>query len=358
MSVSQLRYNPSRRPTNAFTSSNAGPISVSRQGSSGEASGTADTSGERTLPQPTIQSTQEMHVYIAGRHMPTRCTVPLTARARDVVQRLMEREDLQLVPGRGGWALFDFSSKAGIERPLREYEVVASVAASRPSASQDAGFYWTLKQTELSSLLSVRAVPVQLSALAGNVYIRDQRGKWNKRWLELRDDGGVLQAKSDKGKDEVPMCNLSDWDVYLSDANVVKAPKAHCFALRRQSQSGSLPNNDESEEAGIMHFSTSDPAAHRDWVRALTNGRTSLLRRQQPQLFTDFVGIRGGDLTRPSRPSRGRSSNSHDGSGPTLPQTVPPQGHTTHTQGQGQKDEPFAKGSLLANQLSRERGER
>lgn len=358
MPVSQLWYNRARRPTNAFPSSSAGPISVSRQGSSSEASGPADTSGERMQTQSAVQSTQEMHVYIAGRHMPTRCTVPLTARAKDVVQRLMEREDLQMVPGRGGWALFDFSSRSGIERPLREYEVVASVAASRPSASQDAAFYWTLKQTELSSLLSIRAVPVQLSALAGNVYVRDRRGKWNKRWLELRDDGGVFQAKSDKGKDEVPMCNLSDWDVYLSDANVVKAPKAHCFALRRQSQSGTLPNNDESEEGGILHFSTSDPAAHRDWIRALTNGRTWLLRRQQPQLFTDFVGIRGGDLTRPSRPSRGRSSNSYDGSGPTLPQTVPPQGNATLIQGQGQKDEPFAKGSLLAKQLSRERGDR
>ncbi|PWN29648.1 hypothetical protein BDZ90DRAFT_225930 [Jaminaea rosea] len=154
---------------------------------------------------------QEHRVYIVTRQRYSHCEVPIHGRARDVVLDVLERETVQALPGRGGWALFDVSPGLGTERPLREYEVVSAVAEARPDAQND---FFLLKQTELSIYASIRAVPNVSPSLAGNVYLQDKRGKWNKRWLELRDHA-LYHAKSDKGKDEAFLCHLSAFDVYL-----------------------------------------------------------------------------------------------------------------------------------------------
>ena len=57
-----------------------------------------------------------------------------------------------------------------------------------------------------------------------------KRGKWSKRWMELRDNSLWL-SKRDNGKDEVFLCKLTNFDVY-SVTRVMKTPKPFVFAVK------------------------------------------------------------------------------------------------------------------------------
>ncbi|CEH18625.1 hypothetical protein CBOM_05348 [Ceraceosorus bombacis] len=87
----------------------------------------------------------------------------------------------------------------------------------------------------------------------------------------------------ESGKDEVLICTLSTFDVYLVDSAKYKTPKAHTFAVRSQNHISQF----EKPELDYCHyFSLSDPLAHRHWYRALYTSRSYMLRQERPQLFS------------------------------------------------------------------------
>ncbi|SPO38658.1 uncharacterized protein PSFLO_04137 [Pseudozyma flocculosa] len=217
-------------------------------------------------------------VYIMNKQRFTMAEIAPTARARELVLDVIEREQVALDESKGGWVVFDCSPDYGIERPLREYEIIHEVADTRANVDTD---HFLLKRTELSPYLSIRAVPTSSPALAGYVYVQDKKKKWSKRWLELRDHA-LYHAKSEKGKDEAIICQMSNFDVYLVDPIKVKAPKAHAFALRSQDK---ITMFEKPDQDYVHYFALSDPAAHRDWVRAIMNARTYILRQERAVLF-------------------------------------------------------------------------
>lgn len=79
------------------------------------------------------------------------------------------------------------------ERPIREYEIVSEIAEARATPED----YFILKRTELAPYLSIRSVPSISPTLAGWAYIQESKGKWAKRWLELRDHQ-LFHAKNEK----------------------------------------------------------------------------------------------------------------------------------------------------------------
>ena len=44
-----------------------------------------------------------------------------------------------------------------------------------------------IKKTPLASLLSQKAMPTSSPTYSGHVQWESKRGKWNKRWMELRE---------------------------------------------------------------------------------------------------------------------------------------------------------------------------
>ncbi|CAO1618616.1 unnamed protein product [Sympodiomycopsis kandeliae] len=250
-----------------------------------ESDPSAENGGRRSLnsrqhgsaSSPLGDQMQHHKVYIVNKQRFAQTEVPINAKARDLVLDTLNREVVQMTPGRGAWVVFEVSPSLGIERPLREYEMVTQVINALPDPQHD---YLLLKQTELAPYLSLRAVPSASPTLAGYVYVQDGRGKWTKRWLELRDHG-LYHAKSEKGKDETFVCHISSFDVYLADSGAIKAPKAHAFCLRSQDKISTFENKDEYSH----YFALSDPSAHRDWIRAIINARTYMLRQEHPALF-------------------------------------------------------------------------
>ena len=299
--------------------------------------------------------------------------IPLSARARDLVLEVIETQGIYQDEAQSGFVLFDCSSDFGIERPIREYEMVHEVADTRSNVESD---YFLLKRTELSPYLSIRSVPMSSPALAGWVYVQDRKKKWSKRWLELRDHA-LFHAKSEKLKDEVLICQMSAFDVYLVDTNRIKTPKAHAFALRSQDK---ITMFEKPDQDYIHYFSLSDPAAHRDWVRAIMNARTYVLKQERAVLFrppasaireegTSSSGVGGGGagggsgaLSRRSTTRRvgGRGvaasgaaavgpADSSGANGPGQGEAAPPPLPAAPLISREAFSGPFEKGSLLAD---------
>ncbi|KAJ1023233.1 hypothetical protein NDA16_003386 [Ustilago loliicola] len=295
---------------------------------------------------------QPHKVFILSRQRFTVVEVPVSARARDLALEVIEREKLPMDDSKGGWVVFDCSSQLGIERPLREYEVITDLVNVRAHPQTD---FFLIKRTELSPYLSIRSVPSSSPALAGYVYVQDRKKKWNKRWLELRDHA-LYHAKNEKGKDETSVCQISTFDVYLVDSSAIKMPKANGFALRSQDP---ITMFEKPDQDYIHYFCLSDPAAHRDWVRAILNARTYILRQEKAVLFqidsppsSHEVGqpgvIASGGLSRKntSRRPNGRpaaAAAETGASGATGPSPPTPLIDSNAFAG------PFAKGSLLAD---------
>ena len=64
------------------------------------------------------------------------------------------------------------------------------------------------------------------------------------------------------------MCNLSAFDIYLVDTAKIRTPKPHAFAVRSQDK---ITQFEKPENDYVHYFCLGDPAAHRDWVRAIMN---------------------------------------------------------------------------------------
>lgn len=68
---------------------------------------------------------------------------------------------------------------------MRDYELPAEVYASWNSNTRMNAFL--IKKTPLASLLARQAMPSSSPMCSGYVQWESKRGKWNKRWMELRE---------------------------------------------------------------------------------------------------------------------------------------------------------------------------
>jgi hypothetical protein len=126
-------------------------------------------------------------------------------RARDIINLVEAQGELrgEAAAEPGGWMLWEIAQDFGMgklnpsrlacllflyylpERPLRDYELPAEVYASWNSNTRLNSFM--LKKTPLASLLASKAMPSSSPMYSGHVQWESKRGKWNKRWMELRE---------------------------------------------------------------------------------------------------------------------------------------------------------------------------
>lgn len=204
-----------------------------------------------------------------------------SATARDLVRALMRADVMPLDSRIGGWAIFDVSPEFGIERPLREYERVNDVIESQFNPALD---HFTVRRSDLAPYLSIQALPKTSPALAGWLYVQETVRKkgWNKRWVELRDQA-LFQAKSEKGREEVKMCDLSIYDVFIpieGEPWIAKAPKKNAFALKCLTKT---------QDELVIYFCLSDTRAARHWITAINRARTFQMKSEKPHLFVQHT---------------------------------------------------------------------
>ncbi|GAA5900022.1 hypothetical protein JCM6882_007027 [Rhodosporidiobolus microsporus] len=175
----------------------------------------------------------------------------------------------------GGWALFEVWRSMGIERPLREYELIADVVKTWDNESNVLVF----RRTPLWPILSSHARLHPTMPRTGPVQLEVKKGKWSKRFLELK-DGAISYSKTEKGKDSTTLCQLSNFDVFFvnsSTAEQLKAPKPFVFALKSRLTSAHF--EEKSEWVHFLSVKSADEMT--SWAKAVLEAGNAVARQRE-----------------------------------------------------------------------------
>jgi hypothetical protein len=161
----------------------------------------------------------------------------------------------------------------GLERPLRRYERVRDVMNSWDTDSQH---HLVIMAAENCSAvgLELRNAPIT-QPLGTQVQLHHSSGpgKWDKRWLHLREDGQVTISKQENGKESTNICHLSDFDVYTPTSKqkkILRTPKKIAFAVKSQQKAAMFL-----EGQNFAHFFSSNQKEEMDkWYKALHSWRS------------------------------------------------------------------------------------
>ncbi|KIJ62609.1 hypothetical protein HYDPIDRAFT_30209 [Hydnomerulius pinastri MD-312] len=176
----------------------------------------------------------------------------------------------------GSWMLFELAQDYGMERPIRDYELLADVSASWNKDKMLNAF--VIKPTPLARILARSAMPTSSPTHRGWVEWESKRGKWSKRWMELREHSLWL-SKRDTGKDEVFLCSLSNFDAYFVTRRH-KSPKAFVFAVKSTDNLSLFEN-----AADYLHVFSCNPKDGDKWMDAILVARSYVLYQERHVLF-------------------------------------------------------------------------
>ncbi|BGP21774.1 pleckstrin-like domain-containing protein [Rhodotorula toruloides] len=184
----------------------------------------------------------------------------------------------------GGWALWEAWRSTGLERPIREYELVCDVLKSWDQESNALFF----RRTTMWPVLSAHARIHPPVPKSGQIQLEVKKGKWSKRTLELK-DATITYSKSEKGKDSTVLCQLANFDVFIVSgeaAERLKAPKPCVFALKSR-----LTRAHFEEASEWCHYiSTKTPEEAAGWVKAILEAGNSFARQREQAVLGTASG--------------------------------------------------------------------
>lgn len=179
--------------------------------------------------------------------------------------------------------LWEVSQDFGMERPLREYELLSDVESAWVKDKMVNIF--VVKKSPFSKILSRSGVPTSSPRTTGYIDWESKKGKWSKRYMELREHSLWLSKKD--GKDENFLCALSNFDVYYVGKH--KAPKPFVFAVK------STENISLFESASdYVHYFCCSQKDGENWMQAILSARSYVLYQERNVLFS---GGNGTSLT-------------------------------------------------------------
>ncbi|KAH9969561.1 hypothetical protein BC827DRAFT_1160938 [Russula dissimulans] len=214
---------------------------------------------------------------------------PMTT-AKDVIDALEAQGQLSNWVGIGGWMLFEVSQDFGMERPIREFETVSDIINSWDK--NKSVNLLVAKKTPLSSLLHPSAIPSSSPMFSTYVEWESKPRKWNKRWLELREQGLWL-SKKDNGKDGTFLCSLANFDAYVV-TRIHKSPKPYVFAVKSTDNFSLFEN-----AADYVHVFCCSEKDGKRWLESVLLARSYVIHQERNMLL---VGPPSGSGGTPSKP--------------------------------------------------------
>ncbi|KAF9452933.1 hypothetical protein P691DRAFT_755968 [Macrolepiota fuliginosa MF-IS2] len=227
------------------------------------------------LPAPPRQMTQQ-RVFIGDMQRYNVVEVDDTTSAGDVIEMLESQGSLKGWVGIGEWMVWEVAHDFGMERPVRHYERLSDVQASWNKDKMVNMF--VVRLTPLGPLLSRSAIPSSSPTHAGYVEWESKRGKWSKRWLQLREHS-LWISKRDNGKDQSLLCSLSNFDAYRF-SRPYKSPKPFAFAIKSTDKLSFFENT--SDYKHIISCSEKDGKV---WMEKILLARSYVLHQERNVLF-------------------------------------------------------------------------
>ncbi|KAF9517187.1 hypothetical protein BS47DRAFT_1434494 [Hydnum rufescens UP504] len=224
--------------------------------------------------------TEEHRVFIENRQRFCLVKIGASTRARDVLALVAAKNELHGTSSddrsEGGWMVYEMANDFGMERPIRDYEMIADIFASW---NQDMRLNTLMvKKTSLRAPLSFKNMPSSSPTHEGMIYWEGKKGKWSKRHLRLREHCLFL-SKKDSGKDETLLCSLSNFDAYTM-SRVYRSPKPFTFALRSTDNLSMFENPSDS-----FHIFSCDKSEGEIWTQKVMLARSYVLLKERTILF-------------------------------------------------------------------------
>ncbi|GAB7360746.1 hypothetical protein MBLNU230_g0620t1 [Neophaeotheca triangularis] len=191
----------------------------------------------------------------------------------------------------------------GVVRPIRRYEKIRDVMNSWANDTSNVLLIADPGTGNIEPELTAAGVPglqPQLDKLL--LYCSERPGKWDKRYITLKQDGQlVLQKDPEKDRDSTNICHMSDFDIYRPTPEKlrkkIKPPKKICFAVKSQQKSSMF----ESSNNFVHFFCTNSHGAGDDFYNTVQAWRSWYL-----------VNVMGeGHKPKPAKPAAARPSMEH-----------------------------------------------
>ncbi|KAI0789599.1 hypothetical protein C8Q75DRAFT_717725 [Abortiporus biennis] len=225
---------------------------------------------------PKIQPSWHQRVFVGSTQRFNQVEVTGSTTAGDVL-RILESQSMFPEGSGGGWMLWEVCQDFGMERPMRSFELLSDVSSSWNSEKTVNVFM--AKCTPLAPVLSRSAIPSSSPMFSGWVQHEYKRGKWQKRWMELREHSLWL-SKKETGKDQTFLCSLSNFDAYVA-TRLSKAPKAYAFSVKSTDNLSFFENT-----ADYMHTFSCGEKEGEKWFEKILLARSYVLHQERNVLTT------------------------------------------------------------------------
>ncbi|KAI0330472.1 hypothetical protein GY45DRAFT_1250692 [Cubamyces sp. BRFM 1775] len=254
-------------------------ISASRAraaSSSAAAAAAAVPSPASTFAQPAGKGAGQMmwqqRVFIGN--MQRFCLVEIGSgtSAGDVLGMVDAQGALDQGAGSGGWMLWEVSQDFGMERPIRSFEMLSDVCGAW-NTDKTVNLL-VIKKTLLAPLLNPKAMPSASPMCSGYVQWEYKRGKWQKRWMELREHSLWL-SKRDTGKDATFLCSLNNFDAYYV-TRVHKAPKPYVFSVKSTDSLSFFESTSD-----YVHVFSCGEGEGKNWLEKILLARSYVLYQER-----------------------------------------------------------------------------
>ncbi|GBB84612.1 hypothetical protein RclHR1_11190005 [Rhizophagus clarus] len=179
------------------------------------------------------------------------------------------------------WTLFEVINEYGLERPIRDWEYIATVIGNWEPDKQNA---LVLKKYINRSCLTLEGFKNAVPPMFGSLHLEVKKNKWQKRHFLIR-DGAVYHCKDAKGNNETFLCSLASFDVYTFTKTVRKSPTKFIFALKSQDKVAMFENPDDY----IRYLCADHLDKMKDWVLSLRAAKNNLSRAEYPERFEKTI---------------------------------------------------------------------
>ncbi|KAF8645217.1 hypothetical protein AX16_008044 [Volvariella volvacea WC 439] len=215
--------------------------------------------------------TQQQRIFIGDMQRFNMVELGPTTTAADVISMVEAQGSLKGWVGVGGWMLFEVAQDFGMERPIRSYELLSDIQSSWNKDKMMNTFI--IKLTPLATTLSRSAIPSSSPMHSGFVEWESKRGKWSKRYMQLREHSLWLSKR--EGKDETFLCSLSSFDAYFV-TRLHKAPKQYVFAIKSTDNLSYFENS-----ADYLHIFSCTTREGEVWMEKILLARSYVLHQEK-----------------------------------------------------------------------------
>ncbi|CAO3655867.1 unnamed protein product [Mucor hiemalis] len=223
----------------------------------------------QTVPFKTL--TTRIYIDDAKNHKVVQLNSLLTTAM--VVQYLKKKG---LLDNSDDWTLFEIANSHGVERPLREWEIVLDIVSVWDS---DAGNALLVKKYSYHyTLTSESVLHRKIPPMHGWLSIEYKKGKWQKRYCFVKDNAIHHAKDNNKGSSTSILCHLATYDVYTMLPPLKPSPTPYVFAIRAQERASMF----EREGDYMRCLAVEDQDEMKNWVLSIRCTKSGIQYQHYP----------------------------------------------------------------------------